>query len=599
VIDADPPRFDSKPELVRRYETNNSVRLAWEEAEGTSEPFEYRIHHNVTGLDIDEARFDTDRWSKSTEDTSIVLEELDPTGMHNIKISVVNDVGLTNTSADTLSFQVEDNLPPKFDGLDSTYVKDYSEKKIGLVWDDAEDPVEPISYHIYHSKDENMSFEDPIATTDQTEKRIQVSEVGEHHFAVRAEDGEGNEDSNDVVKVVRVKDTDSPDVRISGPSEGASVEHAVTLKWKVLGDSNISKYWVKSDHQDNWFDVDREKSNYTFEWLPEGERTLEIMAEDIYGNIGRDRVNLTVKPGNSKPEIISRSPVDGAEKIDTEAELQVEIGNAGDDGSVVYFCDGNDDGLIGKIEDVKTDGELSVDWTGLEHGTTYRWYVIIEQGENTVRSKTWEFETLHLFDLNVDVEGNGSVEPSEGTHTYEEGKNVELEASPDDGWQFSSWSGDHNADERNVEVEMDKDKQVTAHFEKIEEKIEYELRVNITGEGSIGIDEGTHTFAEGENISLQAISDEGWYFENWTGDLQDDDEWLNFTIEDDMNLTANFEEKEEQGDGNTNDGESGIEDDEGTGDTLIGSLTLLDKVLLLILVGLVVTATIYHVREKD
>jgi len=47
---------------------------------------------------------------------------------------------------------------------------------------------------------------------------------------------------------------------------------------------------------------------------------------------------------------------------------------------------------------------------------------------------------VHTISLQVD--GNGSTDPTMGTHEYNEGDAVNITAVPDKGWQFDGWSGD-------------------------------------------------------------------------------------------------------------------------------------------------------------
>ena len=50
------------------------------------------------------------------------------------------------------------------------------------------------------------------------------------------------------------------------------------------------------------------------------------------------------------------------------------------------------------------------------------------------------FREVQIFALNVELTGQGSVDPNSGT--YEEGEAVEVSATPADGWEFVRWEGD-------------------------------------------------------------------------------------------------------------------------------------------------------------
>jgi len=74
--------------------------------------------------------------------------------------------------------------------------------------------------------------------------------------------------------------------------------------------------------------------------------------------------------------------------------------------------------------------------------------------------------TLNTYTLTVATAGNGSgvVTPTVGTHVYDYGALVTLEATPDAGSTFDGWSGDCSGAGACV-VTMTATKQVTATFE--------------------------------------------------------------------------------------------------------------------------------------
>ncbi len=72
------------------------------------------------------------------------------------------------------------------------------------------------------------------------------------------------------------------------------------------------------------------------------------------------------------------------------------------------------------------------------------------------------------YTLIIGVEGNGSVDPAEGTHTFAEDTLVSLKVQPDAGWLFEDWKGQDAADvvEENgdYKISMDGNKEITARF---------------------------------------------------------------------------------------------------------------------------------------
>jgi len=534
VIDVNPPRFDAGLEVFEIYEENNSVRIGWDEAEGESEPFEYRIHHD-TGED---AEFDHKYWRDSTEETSIVIEDLDHNFDHHLLVSVVNDLGLTNTSAEHVSFEFEGTIPLEFDGLQSTYVN-HSEMRVGLAWYEVDHQCEAISYNIYHSRKEDMSFEDPIESTDQTEKQILVSEIGKHYFAVRAEDNERNEDDNEEVKMVEVRDTKPPEVHITSPLEGETLGHTVVVEWNASdNNSGISTYWIKRDDE-NWNQV--EKQNYTFHNIPEGERTLTVKAVDNHNNSATDSVGLYVL-GKTRPEIdfSSPSPFDGSTGVSTDIELSVDVEYEDERYLDIAFYNAEGNELIGKDEGISNGETASVEWKGLNPNTTYEWYVEADDGEYSSRSTIWNFTTsinLEEHALEINIEGEGIVDIDPKQDKYEEGTEVKLTAIPSEDWYFKDWSGDYIGTEDEIIIIMDTEKELIANFHKIDDFL---LTIDIEGNGSTDPPKGTYTYEEGEYVTITAEAEEDWYFKNWIGIPQETEEEITLQMDESKEIVAVF-----------------------------------------------------------
>jgi len=73
-------------------------------------------------------------------------------------------------------------------------------------------------------------------------------------------------------------------------------------------------------------------------------------------------------------------------------------------------------------------------------------------------------DTTH--DLTISVNGQGTTNPSPGTHKYDDGTQVPITALPASGWKFDHWGGDASGALLTVVITMDSNKDVTAYFEK-------------------------------------------------------------------------------------------------------------------------------------
>jgi Raf kinase inhibitor-like YbhB/YbcL family protein len=93
-----------------------------------------------------------------------------------------------------------------------------------------------------------------------------------------------------------------------------------------------------------------------------------------------------------------------------------------------------------------------------------------EQEEEEEEEPTGEQEEEEeYYTLTISSSNNGSVvNPTEGSHTYDEDVVVNLEAVADEGYQFDRWEGEvDDSESAFTTITMNADKSVTAYFESI------------------------------------------------------------------------------------------------------------------------------------
>lgn len=72
--------------------------------------------------------------------------------------------------------------------------------------------------------------------------------------------------------------------------------------------------------------------------------------------------------------------------------------------------------------------------------------------------------TIQYFELSVSKIGQGSLQLSPSNPYYPDGAQVTLEAVPNPGWVFNSWSGDIDSTANPLDITMDSDKSIVATF---------------------------------------------------------------------------------------------------------------------------------------
>lgn len=73
-----------------------------------------------------------------------------------------------------------------------------------------------------------------------------------------------------------------------------------------------------------------------------------------------------------------------------------------------------------------------------------------------------EQKNNHNLAISISPDNAGTVEPSSGI--FEEGSEVEINASANEGWVFNSWSGDVESENNPIVLSMDDDKSLIANF---------------------------------------------------------------------------------------------------------------------------------------
>ncbi|MBS3790875.1 MAG: hypothetical protein KGY66_08190, partial [Candidatus Thermoplasmatota archaeon] len=205
-----------------------------------------------------------------------------------------------------------------------------------------------------------------------------------------------------------------------------------------------------------------------------------------------------------------------------------------------------------------------------EGENTFTISVVDKVGHATTEDITIEYVP---YVLTVNEDGYGTVQIDPAQDEYQEGTEVTLTADPGEGWEFVEWTGTDETGEE-ITITMDEDKDITAVFE----AIEYDLTINIDGEGSTTPAEGTHTYQEGDEVTIVATPAEGWEFVEWQGTDETGEE-ITITMDEDKDITAVFEEVEEE--------------EEATADDIPGFTTML-----LILSAVVAVAIYYNKKEQ-
>lgn len=142
------------------------------------------------------------------------------------------------------------------------------------------------------------------------------------------------------------------------------------------------------------------------------------------------------------------------------------------------------------------------------------------------------------YTLTVINIGSGTGQTSPTTSSgYGNGDVVSLSATPDIGSTFTGWGGDETGVESTIDVTMDGNKTIEAHFDL--ETYTLTAISGGTGSGVVSPESGT-SFVHGSEITVEAIPDPGSQFVGWIGDKVSTDRAISVTMESDLSLEAIF-----------------------------------------------------------
>ncbi|MBS3817567.1 MAG: hypothetical protein KGY76_08410, partial [Candidatus Thermoplasmatota archaeon] len=123
-------------------------------------------------------------------------------------------------------------------------------------------------------------------------------------------------------------------------------------------------------------------------------RWYTVASDGSYQNESKTWSFKTSSTGANNPpeQPFLVSPENGSHLKDRNATLKVRVSDRDGDSLNVTFYDVDNKEKIGKTRtDVKAGSTVEVNWSGLEFGKTYNWYVVVEDGGDNTSSPTWSF----------------------------------------------------------------------------------------------------------------------------------------------------------------------------------------------------------------
>ncbi|WP_051227817.1 InlB B-repeat-containing protein [Gillisia sp. JM1] len=183
------------------------------------------------------------------------------------------------------------------------------------------------------------------------------------------------------------------------------------------------------------------------------------------------------------------------------------------------------------------DGYEFTSWSGDATGSNNPLTVVMNSNKNITANFTL-VNNPETFTLNVTAQ-NGTVAKNPNEETYNSGDEVILTATPADGYEFTSWSGDATGSNNPLTVVMNSNKNITANFTLVNNPETFTLNVTAQN-GSVSKNPDQQNYNNGDQVILTATPDNGYEFTSWSGDANGSNNPLTVVMNSNKNITANF-----------------------------------------------------------
>ncbi|MHB9130466.1 MAG: InlB B-repeat-containing protein [Armatimonadota bacterium] len=183
-------------------------------------------------------------------------------------------------------------------------------------------------------------------------------------------------------------------------------------------------------------------------------------------------------------------------------------------------------------------------WSGDLQGTSNLLTLMLNSSKNLVanfrRGAASDQQQQFQVTLSVDPPGSGGVS---GAGSYTKGEIIKLQAYSSDplGWQFDHWSGKVGGSRNPLEMQVNDNIEVVAHFKRSGWRREVIAFADPPVGGEI---DGGGQFPRGQRITLTANPKPGWRFTHWSEGLSGIDNTVSLVVDDTTTVIAHFERKD-------------------------------------------------------
>jgi uncharacterized repeat protein (TIGR02543 family) len=258
-----------------------------------------------------------------------------------------------------------------------------------------------------------------------------------------------------------------------------------------------------------------------------------------FANWTKDGTLISLNPNFQIPSVTSNSVYIANFNANVLSQISLTVSSNPISGGTATGGGTYNKGSSATIKATAFAGYRFVNWTDQFTGTIVSTSTSFTFVLNVNKNVVANFIALPVSTYTLTTIGiNGIITLSPNQTTYNSGASVQLTATPNLGYTFTSWSGDTTGTSNPLNLKMVSNKTITANFTAIPPAT-YTLNIT-SNNGAVTKTLDQPSYTSGSIVQLTATPSVGYTFTSWSGDTTATSNPLNITITSNKNITANF-----------------------------------------------------------
>jgi uncharacterized repeat protein (TIGR02543 family) len=324
---------------------------------------------------------------------------------------------------------------------------------------------------------------------------------------------------------VRVKTIDAPYILASTESQSVSTGNSTTFSVAAYGAEDLTYQWYIGCQSIR----DATKASYT---IPQtsitNSGTYFVVVSNAVGAVVSSAATLEVQPTNAPIIYLNTNLVFSPAIAIGSGTISFSGGFVG--GLIFYTLDGSNPSAVSTLYT----GSFTIYSNTIINAVSYSSDFI-----STAFMYPLSVQIVPQYSVNVLTSGNGTVSQYPNSSLLASNTQVSLLATASTNWSFQYWQGDLTSTNNSLMFAVNSNLSLTAVFT----PTAYPLNLSTPGGGTVqaaGQTSDGINFATNSIVTLTAVTNSGWQFINWQGDLNSNTNPFSFAMNQAYNIQGLF-----------------------------------------------------------